>query len=299
MGNSIFSNGGLGIDLYPLGTVNANDAGDGDTGTNTLLNWPAITSATRGVADISIDGVFDSSPGTYALDAYASPSCDPSGNGEGRTYLGRMNGISPGAFSLTFSGAPVFQAGRGISLTATDAVYNTSEFSNCVITAECSGDTDCDGFLDVLPSLHEGPTNTNSAEDDCPTDWNALQGNNDGNYLTNGPQYIVDDLTRANSDRFGDACDFDSDNDGIANAAELNLSALQLVCPTAVATTNSLLLDTDGDRVTDGAECALGSNPNDLLSKPPLHAPLLPASPDTDNDGLTDVFEATSARTRR
>jgi len=44
LGNSIFSNGDLGIDLLN-NFVTANDGGDADTGPNDLLNFPMITSA--------------------------------------------------------------------------------------------------------------------------------------------------------------------------------------------------------------------------------------------------------------
>ena len=90
------------------------------------------------------------------------------------------------------------------------------------------------------------------------------------------------------SDQFGDACDLDDDNDGILDAAEVSLDELKSICPLATATLDPLAIDTDGDRVTDGAECELGSDPANAASKPP---PV--AGTDTDGDGLSNGFEAT------
>ena len=96
---------------------------------------------------------------------------------------------------------------------------------------------------------------------------NPSQSNNDDNLIDISPPYANDDKTLAKSDLMGDACDPDDDNDGIPDTTETNLASLQSVCPTATAVTSPLALDTDGDRVTDGAECALGSDPANIASK--------------------------------
>jgi hypothetical protein len=53
--NSIFSNGGLGIDLGPAG-VTLNDPGDGDSGANNLQNFPVLTSANAAGTITKISG---------------------------------------------------------------------------------------------------------------------------------------------------------------------------------------------------------------------------------------------------
>ena len=84
LGNSIFSNTGLGIDLGADG-VTANDAGDGDTGPNNLQNFPLVTFATSG--SIIIQGTLNSAASTqFRLEFFSNTSCDPSGNGEGKTF---------------------------------------------------------------------------------------------------------------------------------------------------------------------------------------------------------------------
>ena len=129
--NSIFANGGLGIDLLDgLGFgVTPNDPLDADGGPNGLQNFPAIVSVIVG-ASTTVQGTLDSKPSTsYALQFYASDVPDPSNYGEGQTYLGTTNVMTNGAghASFTWNGPPV-AAGRYLTATATGS-EGTSEFS--------------------------------------------------------------------------------------------------------------------------------------------------------------------------
>ncbi|HEY0725101.1 MAG TPA: hypothetical protein VGD41_14110, partial [Pyrinomonadaceae bacterium] len=67
LGNSIFSNAGLGIDLEFDGDPNCidpNDNCDGDTGPNNLQNYPVLTSAISGGGSTNIQGSLNSAPNT-------------------------------------------------------------------------------------------------------------------------------------------------------------------------------------------------------------------------------------------
>jgi parallel beta-helix repeat protein len=132
--NRIYSNTGLGIDLANDGvTVNDNAApADSDAGPNGLQNFPVLTSAVSATKVIS--GSLTSTPSTtFTLDFYKSSSCDPSGNGEGGTYLGSTT-VTTNASGLTtfaFAVGTGFAVGNRITATATGPTGNTSEFSAC------------------------------------------------------------------------------------------------------------------------------------------------------------------------
>jgi CSLREA domain-containing protein len=141
-GNSIYSNGGLGIDLDPVGTVNANDEDDGDTGANERQNFPALTTAQVTAGAVTVNGTLNSVPSsTFFLDFSSSPSCNaaaPNNHGEGKTYLGELTPVTTNAngdasFTFTSDGSPAVLAGEVITATATDSAGNTSEFSRCRI----------------------------------------------------------------------------------------------------------------------------------------------------------------------
>jgi hypothetical protein len=139
VGNSIFGNQGLGIDLSDGGGndpdgVTLNDTLDSDTGSNEFQNFPELTAASSG-ATTHVQGSLHSTPSsTFTLDFYASSTVDPSGYGEGERWLGSASVVTDAngnaAFDTVVPG--MSSAGEFITSTATDAVGNTSEFSQAV-----------------------------------------------------------------------------------------------------------------------------------------------------------------------
>ncbi len=134
--NSIYANGGLGIDLDDNG-VTANDNPDDDIGPNKLQNYPDLTVAEQSGRVI---GTFvgDNVPAQdYDIDVYLNDSCDSSGHGEGKTYVESFTLTSWGnVVSFDFGLNNVLPLGKFVTMTATDPIGNTSEFSQCVAVTE-------------------------------------------------------------------------------------------------------------------------------------------------------------------
>jgi hypothetical protein len=137
--NSIFSNGGLGIDLGGDG-VTLNDPGDTDAGPNNLQNFPVVTSANVVAGQLVVQGTIDTpSPQTVVIELFANPvpvpGGDPSGYGEGKVFLGTAAPSTSGSFTVVL---PAVASGTLISATATDAAGDTSEFAKDVAGAPTS-----------------------------------------------------------------------------------------------------------------------------------------------------------------
>jgi len=141
--NSIFSNSGLGINILPppVGsepphTPTPNDSCDTDVGGNLLQNFPELSLAVTNGTSTTISGLLNSNPNqTFQVELFLNDAADPSGFGEGQTYLGVVNVTTDSTCNGTFSVVFPFgiAGGKFITSTATDAAGNTSEFSRALI----------------------------------------------------------------------------------------------------------------------------------------------------------------------
>ncbi|WNM63854.1 DUF4347 domain-containing protein [Candidatus Nitrospira neomarina] len=168
LGNQIHSNTGLGIELGSTG-VTVNDAGDADAGANDLQNFPVLATAdVDSPTQVTIDGTFNSTASSsFRVEFFKNTTAtgeDPSGHGEGQTYLGftsvTTDGSGNGSFNLTLNASVT--TGEFVTATATEDLGggnygSTSEFSlNTTAVAENDAPV-------LTPS---SPTLTTITEDD-------------------------------------------------------------------------------------------------------------------------------------
>ena len=137
LGNAIFANEGLGIDLgassggasiQPDGPT-PNYPGGTNSGANLLENHPLLSSVAASGGSTTVQGKLNSFPnGVFRIEFFANDGPDASGYGQGKTFLGFQT-VTTGAdgnarFTATFAGTYPF-----VAATATDAAGNTSDFS--------------------------------------------------------------------------------------------------------------------------------------------------------------------------
>jgi titin len=121
LGNAIFANGHLGIELL--------------RGGNHDQAAPVLTSATSDGSSITITGALDSTPNTtFTLEFFANRSSDPSGVYEGEQLIGSVlvttDAAGHASFTVTFTVA--IDPGLFLTGTATDSANNTSPFSDAI-----------------------------------------------------------------------------------------------------------------------------------------------------------------------
>lgn len=115
LSNSIFSNSGQGIRLAP--------------GVNNNSRPPALTSASRTTIRGTLSGAANTE---FRVEFFANAQCDPSGNGEGETFMGFITATTNGSGNASFTFVAPSVQGQVITATATDSRGNTSDFSRCV-----------------------------------------------------------------------------------------------------------------------------------------------------------------------
>jgi parallel beta-helix repeat protein len=192
--NQIFENDGIGINLGggeddedDQTGVTPNDIGDGDDGSNTLLNFPVITGA-------SADSVQGTACNGCTVELFLSDD-DPSDHGEGRTFIGDAVAAG-GQFSIPLTTGC---EGDKVTATATDDDGNTSEFSaNYTLTQDtdsCAppllwGDSDCSGAISSRDNqallrnvLSQAPL---SQTEPCPNLGETVDGRVWGDWDCNG-----------------------------------------------------------------------------------------------------------------
>lgn len=146
--NNFIHSNGFGIDLdyslNPVGSrVTPNDAGDGDTGGNDLQNFPTLEFVHSSFTSTTIRGSLQSKPNSgFLLEFFWSETCNASGYGEGKFFLGAIAVGTNSAGMTAFE--PVFPTsvppGGQVTATARDSLGNTSEFSACVPVTEPVGE---------------------------------------------------------------------------------------------------------------------------------------------------------------
>ncbi len=130
LGNRIYANGGLAIDLDDDG-VTQNDADDSDSGSNDLQNYPVLDTASLDASgDLVINGALNSAADSdYRIEFYAGAA------GDVERYLGYVNVTTDASGHVSFSTTLNTSVVAGESMTAT-ATQTTDGFSTFGSTSE-------------------------------------------------------------------------------------------------------------------------------------------------------------------
>lgn len=185
LGNSIFSNNSIGIDLIedyenPIYGHTANDTGDADLGPNGYLNHPVITAINPETATITYN--LDVPTGYYRVEFFTNPTSGISsgGYGEGETYVAASDGVQSVGSALT---GQTFVMDGGIEIT--DDITAT--------VTECT-DVNCTTFLATSEfSNSVTPVVPTAEEEEAPSSGGGGSG---------GIQFGCSDLKATNYKRF-------------------------------------------------------------------------------------------------
>ena len=134
LGNSIYGNTDRGIDLNNDAQT-PNDPGDGDAGSNDLLNYPVLVRLTELGGTVTARFDLDVPAGDYRIEFFSNPGgTHPSGFGDGEIFAGAASITHGGTGVERFVGTFPGSVGDVITATATEdlgggAYASTSEYS--------------------------------------------------------------------------------------------------------------------------------------------------------------------------
>ncbi len=158
-GNSIFANGGRGIDLGNNPALRFNIPGGGTSGPNNQENYPVETAVQQVPGLNIITWTLNSTPSSsFDIDFFANSILTESGFGDGQYYLNSEHITTDSSGNATFT-STTLSLFQYISATATDSLGNTSEFSMVSSAADGIADTwkingidlNGDGTIDFTP----------------------------------------------------------------------------------------------------------------------------------------------------
>ncbi len=252
--SAVLNNADAGGGVVSLGAINASDPGNNDIA---AYSSRGPTNDGRVKPDaVAIDGVSVSGAGGFSSPFFGSSAAAPHAAGIAALVLACQPSLKHGgpgdapAADRTALRNALLNSAVDLGSAGTDNTYGAGRLDAdaAAAAAGCAPDSDGDGVPQIA--------------DNCPGAANAGQENSDRNFIDLSPPKAYDDITVARSDEAGDACDADDDNDARTDTDETG----GVGCGGAV--TNPLDSDSDGDNYLDGAECAIGTNPNDVSSRP-------------------------------
>ncbi len=273
-----------------VGWINAEPLGNGNAAGTT-------------VTGLKLTGyMYGENIGWINLNCTNNNTCATTGNyGVVNDGLGKLSGYAWGEnvgwISFNCSNTPATCAttnNYGVTINRSTGDFSGYAYGENIgwISFNCTNQNTCGTAQYKVKTADDGD-GIAGATDNCPFDANVNQANADADFINlHVFGKLFDDKTVLNSDDKGDVCDTDADNDGFLNTDELQLGPAgtsHALCPSASAATNPLKLDSDGDGVSDRAECLLGTDPMSAASKPPV---TYPTNVDADHDGLPDTVEA-------
>jgi CSLREA domain-containing protein len=161
LGNLIYGNAGLGIDLNADGVSPNDNLPDPDVGPNDLQNFPVLNLVTTAAGNTTIAGYLNGAANTrYRIEFFSAAVAHTSGHGQAQNFLGftniLTNAMGNANFNVSLPGVSLL-ANTAVSATATVNLAQGSFGSTSEFSANVSSQT-------TLPGITVSPISGNTSE---------------------------------------------------------------------------------------------------------------------------------------